>query len=75
MLHSVDKNGYDSIDSLFKRSVSPEMLHKSPNGKLDRGASIDQISEASYRQFLTAEQISKRQILRHQSVSPMNRKL
>ena len=78
MLQSIDKKGYDSIESLEKlqtRSISPN-LHRSPihDGKL-RKTQIDEISEASYQQYLTAEQIGKGQILRHQTTSPINRKL
>jgi len=36
---------------------------------------MDQTSEASYRKFLTSEQVDRRTILRHQASSPYKRKL
>ena len=54
---SIDKmNPYGSTDSLKQRSTS---LDK-------RERSIDKVSEASYRNFLTNEQVQRRKILRHQ---------
>ena len=68
---SLERRGenHSSIGSLYERnSVSPPIMRK-------KNTAIYCESEASYRKYLTSEQITKRQVIRHTSVSPKDRKL